>query len=224
MSECIEKGLNKVDILWFEFEMSIWPHIIEDAKKQGIDLAIKYIPRDVFDKKAVERWQVKFFDIAYIEVKPEIKKNTISLELKDFSVNYSQEDIDTVIDSMNNNSTKVVMDKWNIYKIIKDKDWITKQVLLTENWTDWIDYWSVDFDFESKQEIIRYKNEKWEEVEEWTWNYVFENEWQSFRTKKDKKLELKTPFQEVRPWKRKVAVKVIDIFWNDNMKIIDVTI
>ncbi|MCK9466730.1 MAG: site-specific DNA-methyltransferase [Candidatus Absconditabacterales bacterium] len=224
LSECREKGLNKVDILGFEFEMSIGPHIIEDAKKEGIDLAIKYIPRDVFDKKAVERGQVKFFDIAYIEVKPEIKKNTISLELKDFSVNYSQEDIDTVIDSMNNNSTKVVMDKGNIYKIIKDKDGITKQVLLTENWTDWIDYWSVDFDFESKQEIIRYKNEKGEEVEEWTGNYVFENEWQSFRTKKDKKLELKTPFQEVRPGKRKVAVKVIDIFGNDNMKIIDVTI
>ncbi len=225
LSECREKGLNKVDILWFEFEMSIWPHIIEDAKKQGIDLAIKYIPRDVFDKKAVERWQVKFFDIAYIEIKPEVKKNSISIELTDFSVNYSQEDIDTVIDSMNNNSTRVVMDKWNIYKIVKDKDWITKQVLLTEKRIDWIDYWSVDFDFESKKEIIRYKNENGEEVEERTWNYVFENEWQSFRTKKDNKLELKTPFQETLwKWKRKVAVKVIDIFWNDNMKIIDVTI
>jgi len=225
LKECRENWLNKVDVLWFEFEMSIWPHIIEDAKKEWIDLAIKYIPRDVFDKKAVQSWQVKFFDIAYIEVKPEIKKNSISIELTDFSVNYSQEDIDTVIDNMNNNSTKVVMDKWNIYKIVKDKDWIIRQVLLTEKRTDWIDYWSVDFDFESKKEIIRYKNENWEEVEEWTGNYVFENERQSFRTKKDNKLELKTPFQETL-WKgkRKVAVKVIDIFWNDNMKIIDVTI
>jgi len=26
---------------------------------------------------------------------------------------------------------------------------------LTKNWVDWIDYWSVDFDYESKKEIIR---------------------------------------------------------------------
>lgn len=29
----------------------------------------------------------------------------------------------------------------------------------TKNWTDWIDYWAVDFNFESKREIIRVKNE-----------------------------------------------------------------
>ena len=27
-----------------------------------------------------------------------------------------------------------------------------------ENWKDWIDYWAVDFNFESKREIIRVKN------------------------------------------------------------------
>lgn len=225
IAESKEKWLNKVDILGFEFEMSIWPHIIEDAKKQGIDLAIKYIPRDVFDKKAVEKWQVKFFDIAYIEVKPEIKGKSISIELTDFSVYYTQEDLDTVIENMKNWSNRVIMDWGQIYKVIKDKDWITTKELLTEKWTDWIDYWSVDFDFESKKEIVRHKNESWEEIEEWTGNYVFENEWQSFRTKKDKTLELKTPAREYMwKWRKKIAIKVIDIFGNDNMKIIEVNI
>lgn len=225
LAECKNKELNKVDILGFEFEMSIGPHIIEDAKKQGIDLAIKYIPRDVFDKRAVEKGQVKFFDIAYIEVKTEIKGKSISIELSDFSVYYTQEDLDTVIENMKNWSNKVIMDWWQIYKVIKDKDWIATKELLTAKRTDWIDYWSVDFDFESKKEIIRHKNESWEEVEEWTWNYVFENEWQSFRTKKDKTLELKTPAREYMwKWKKKIAIKVIDIFGNDNMKIIDVNI
>lgn len=225
LAECKNKELNKVDILGFEFEMSIWPHIIEDAKKQGIDLAIKYIPRDVFDKRAVEKWQVKFFDIAYIEVKPEIKEKSISIELTDFSVYYTQEDLDTVIENMKNWSNRVIMDWGQIYKVIKDKDWITTKELLTEKWTDWIDYWSVDFDFESKKEIVRHKNESWEEIEEWTGNYVFENEWQSFRTKKDKTLELKTPAREYMwKWRKKIAIKVIDIFGNDNMKIIEVNI
>ncbi len=225
LAECKNKELNKVDILGFEFEMSIGPHIIEDAKKQGIDLAIKYIPRDVFDKRAVEKGQVKFFDIAYIEVKPEIKGKSINIELSDFSVYYTQEDLDTVIENMKNWSNKVIMDWWQIYKVIKDKDWIATKELLTAKRTDWIDYWSVDFDFESKKEIIRHKNESWEELEEWTGNYVFENEWQSFRTKKDKTLELKTPAREYMwKWRKKIAIKVIDIFGNDNMKIIEVNI
>jgi adenine-specific DNA-methyltransferase len=53
---------------------------------------------------------------------------------------------------------------------------------------------------------------------------VFENEWQSFRTKKDRSLELKSAFKECVPGRRKVAVKVVDIFGNDTMKIIEVTI
>ena len=45
--------------------------------------------------------------------------------------------------------------------------------------------WSVDFDFESKREILRVKNPENGKTEEvWSGDYVFENEWQSFRTKK----------------------------------------
>lgn len=45
----------------------------------------------------------------------------------------------------------------------------------------------------------------------WTGDYVFENEWQSFRTKKDRTLELKSVFQECLPGRRKIAAKVVDI-------------
>ena len=70
-------------------------------------------------------------------------------------------------------------------------DGIVSREVLTKHWTDWIDYWSVDFDFESKHEIIRMQDSKTGEWEEqWTGDYVFENEWQSFRTKKDRSLEL----------------------------------
>jgi hypothetical protein len=104
--------------------------------------------------------------------------------------------------------------------------------VLTKNWTDWIDYRSVDFDFESKREIIRLpvrdrtqtgvKNEESGEWEErWTGDYIFENEWQSFRTKKDRSLELKSIFLKCEPGRRKIAVKVVDIFGNDMMTIVD---
>jgi|GEM_PF-1401986 len=49
-----------------------------------------------------------------------------------------------------------------------------------------------------------------------------ETEWQSFRTKKDRSLELKSAWHECTPGRYKVAVKVVDIFGNDTMKIVDV--
>jgi hypothetical protein len=84
---------------------------------------------------------------------------------------------------------------------------------------------AVDFDFESKREIIRVKNgdnDEWEE--RWKGDYIFENEWQSFRTKKDRSLELKSVFHECTPGRRKLAVKVMDIFGNDTMTIVDVSV
>ena len=67
---------------------------------------------------------------------------------------------------------------------------------------------------------IKKDNDSIEEV--WTGNYVFENEWQSFRTKDDKKLELISSEKEILNGKTKVAVKVVDIFGNDTMKVITV--
>ncbi len=63
------------------------------------------------------------------------------------------------------------------------------------------------------------------EIEEkWTGDFIFENEWQSFRTKKDRSLELMTPFHDCKPRRYKIAIKVVDIFGNDTMKIIDVNV
>ncbi len=49
-------------------------------------------------------------------------------------------------------------------------------------------------------------------------------EWQPFRTKKDRSLELKSVFPECPPGRRKIAVKVMDIFGTDTMKIIEVSV
>ena len=237
--ECRKKHITKVDILGFEFEMGLFPNVLDEAKAKGIDISPKYIPADVFDKRAVEKNQVVFHDVSFIEVKPHVKGNTVAVELTDFSVFYSQDSIAAAEANLKDKSSKIVVDKGQIVKVSKDKDGIVSRELLTKQWTDWIDYWSVDFDFESKKEIIRIKKvagqgaidgleppqmaiEEYEEV--WTGDYVFENEWQSFRTKKDRSLEMISVAQEVMPGRRKVAVKVVDIFGNDTMTIIEVSV
>ena len=223
--ESREKRVSRVDILAFEFEMGLFPNIQEEAKSKGIDLALKYIPREVFDKRAIEKNQIVFHDVSYIEVKPHVKKNSIAVELTDFSVFYNQDTVDNAAASLGNGKNKIVVEGGKIIKVSKDKDGIVTREVLTKKWTDWIDYWSVDFNFESKREIVRAKNEATGEMEEvWTGDFIFENEWQSFRTKKDRSLELKTPFYDCQPGRYKVAVKVVDIFGNDTMKIIDVSV
>ena len=56
----------------------------------------------------------------------------------------------------------------------------------------------------------------------WTGDYVFENEWQSFRTKKDRTLELTSVYHECPPGRRKRAVKWVDIVGNHTMTSVEV--
>lgn len=223
--EARKKHITKVDILGFEFEMGLFPNVLDEARGKGIDIAPKYIPADVFDKRAVEKNQVVFHDVSFIEVRPHVKEGSVAVELTDFSVFYSQDSIANAEATLKDKGSKIVVEKGQIVKVSKDKDGIVTREMLTQNWTDWIDYWSVDFDFENKREIIRIQNPAtgdWEES--WTGDYIFENEWQSFRTKKDRKLELTSVFHECPPGRRKIAVKVVDIFGNDTMTIAEVTV
>lgn len=239
--ECRQKHITRVDVLGFEFEMGLFPNILDEARAKGIDIAPKYIPAEVFDKRAVEKNQVVFHDVAFIEVKPHFKNNTVAIELTDFSVFYSQDSIAAVESTLKDKSSKIVVEKGQIVKISKDAHGVITRELLTKNWTDWIDYWAVDFNFENKREIVRVKSDKPRQVhmpgfeqpaqldlpeyeEVWTGDYVFENEWQSFRTRKNRALELKSVFHECIPGRRKIAVKVVDIFGNDTMTIVEVTI
>jgi DNA modification methylase len=224
IKECIEKQITKADILAFEYEMNI-ATFKDYAKERGIDLALKQIPREVFDKRAIEKNQVQFHDVSYIEVKPIVKNNFVEIELTDFAVYYNQDIAENIEASMKNGGNKLVIENGVIVKICKDKIGIINREILTKNWTDWIDYWAIDFDFENKKEIIKTKNEEngqWEEY--WTGSYIFENEWQSFRTKKDRLVELKSFAKEVSKGKRKIAIKVVDIFGNDTMKVINLNI
>lgn len=241
ITEAVEKQITKVDVLAFEFEMGLFPNIQEEAKDKGVDLALKYIPRDVFDKRAIEKNQVVFHDVSYIEVKPIVKKGMVAIELTDFSVFYNQDSIKEVEESLKAGGKKLIVENGQIIKVAKDKDGIVEKETLTKKWTDWIDYWAVDFNFESKKEMIRVPKvdpqqrkldgsvnpaqaSLLEYDEAWTGDYVFENEWQDFRTKKKRELVLQTPSVEVGNGKRKIAIKVVDIFGNDTMKIIEVNI
>jgi len=222
--ECRKNLYTQVDVLGFEFEMGLTPQFIQELKEKGVAITLKYIPKDVFDKRAVEKGQAKFYDVAYLNTKEKINGKKVTVELTDFVTHYTQDDIEDIQQSMRAGS-KVVIEDGQIVKVVKDKNGIITRTVLTENWYDWIDYWAIDFNYEDKKEIIKIKNESGEIEEHWTGNYLFENEWQSFRTKKNPTLEFTSiAYEYKKAGKYKVMVKVVDILGIDTSKIIEVHI
>ena len=225
IDECKRSNVTKADVIAFEYEMGLFPNIQEEARKFGVDIAFKYIPREIFDKRAVSAGQVRFNDVAYIEVRPQLSGNTLSIELVDYSVGYQQDSLDSVERDLGKGATKVVVEQGKVIKLEKDKDGIVKRTTLTKHWSDWIDYWAIDWDFQNRKELVNIKSINTGEWEtKWTGDFVFENEWQSFRTKKDRKLELVSAAAEMPAGKRKVAIKVVDIFGNDTMKVVEINV
>ncbi len=225
IESCKKLKLTKVDVLGFEFEMGLIETYKDEANRHGINLSLKYIPKDVFDRRAVEKNQVKFFDAAYGEVLPKIKGMKATVVLKNFGVFYTQDDVEAVSESLKPGGSKVTVENGQVVKITKDKKGIVKREVLTKKWTDWIDYWAVDFDYESRKEIIKQVDEKGKERDVWTGGFIFENQWQTFRTDKDRSLEMESAeYEYPSKGKYKIAVKVIDIFGNDTTKVVEVKV
>lgn len=184
ITECRKRGASRVDLLAFEFEMGLFPAVLEESKQKGIDLVPRTIPPEVFDKRAVEKGQMRFHDISFVEATPRYDKKdkfTVQIELTDFSVYYTQGLLDAVAAEMKEGKSDVVCDPRG----------------------------SDEPEFE----------------ERWTGGYIFENEWQSFRTRRDRSLELiSAPHTYPQKGRHTVAVKVIDIFGNDTMVLVPVNV
>jgi hypothetical protein len=224
-------GVARIDVLGFEFEMGLAPRVVDEARAKGVAVALRYIPKDVFDRRAVDKGQVSFHDLAYVEASANVlskKERSITVSLTDFGVSYRQDGLESMIEGMKA-GTRVTVEGGQVVKIVKAKDGSVTKDILTKEWTDWIDYWAVDFDYASRPETlletVTQPDGSVKHVTQWTGRYIFENEWQSFRTRKSRALELTSATHiYATPGRKQIAVKVIDIFGNDTTKIIGVEV
>ena len=69
------------------------------------------------------------------------------------------------------------------------------------SWEQMVDYWAIDWDYQGD---------------------AFHNQWQSYRTKANPKLERVAKFQYDGPGVRRVVVKVIDILGNDTSRMVEI--
>lgn len=172
IDETKKAGQESLDILGWEWEMGLHDVVEKAAKASGVHLRLFSIPRDVMDPRAVEKGEITFYELAYLEVAvSQNKPGQFVVELKDFA--------------------------------IPNLDLIPNDVrTMIKKWSDYIDYWAVD----------------------WDWNEdTFHNMWQSYRTRKDRKLDLKSDTNTYKTKGRHlIMVKVIDIFGNDTTKVLEV--
>ena len=188
----------------------------------------------MFDKRAVEKNQVVFHDVSYIEVKPHVKGNPVAVELTDFSVFYSQDSIANAEATLKNKANKIVVEKGQIVKVSKDKDGIVT-ARSAHQALDRLDRLLVGrFRFrEQARDHPRAEraNREGEAPAEpaglgrsLDGRLRLRKRMAIIPHQKEPHPRTEKPAPRVRPGRRKIAVKVVDIFGNDTMTIVEITV
>jgi len=126
LDECAKAGQKELHVLGWEWEMGLAGpnnevrkgspmHAI--SKQKGVKLVLLQIPREVMEQQAAAKGEVRFFELAYLDVDIKLaKKLGARIALKDFVIPH----------------TELIPEE------VRDK---------VKKWSDYIDYWAVDWDF-----------------------------------------------------------------------------
>lgn len=119
VDECVQVKQKELHVLGWEWEMGLYDLMVKEAKKKGIKLLLLNIPREVMEQQAVEKGDVQFFELAYLEVDiQKMKDLKVKAKLKDFVIS----------------NTELIPED------VRGK---------VKKWSDYIDYWAVDWDFQN---------------------------------------------------------------------------
>ena len=171
VDECAKLKQSELHVLGWEWEMGLYDLMVEAAKKKGVKLLLLIIPREVMEQQAAAKGDVRFFELAYLEA--EIKTG------KKLTAQVQLKDF-----------------------VISNTELIPEEVRSkVKKWSDYIDYWAVDWDFQSD---------------------TFMQGWVAYRTRKERSLPLVSDSHAYeKAGKYRILVKVIDIFGNDTSQVFD---
>jgi adenine-specific DNA-methyltransferase len=118
VDECVALKAKELHILGWEWEMGLHDPISRDAKRRGVNLVLRQIPREVMEQQAGARGDVEFFELAYldVEIAPTPKKLEIVAKLNKF----------------------VLPNPELVPDAVRSK---------IKKWSDYVDYWAVDWNF-----------------------------------------------------------------------------
>lgn len=174
VDECVKLKQPELHVLGWEWEMGLYDLMVEAAKKKSVKLLLLQIPRELMESQATARGDVRFFELAYLEAEI-LQPRKLTAQVK--------------------LSDFVIPNSELIPEEVRSK---------VKKWSDYIDYWSVDWDFQSD---------------------TFMQGWAAYRTRKERKLFLTSDSHDYeKAGKYRILVKVIDIFGNDTSQAFDVEV
>jgi adenine-specific DNA-methyltransferase len=86
MDEMADNGTESCDLLGWEWEMGLHDTVPENARRRGLDLQLRQIPREVMERQVAEADAVRFFELAYVDLDVRRQGSEASVVLKDFII------------------------------------------------------------------------------------------------------------------------------------------
>jgi adenine-specific DNA-methyltransferase len=84
MDEMADNGIEACDLLGWEWEMGLHDTISENARRRGLDVRPRQIPREVMERQVSE--SVRFFDLAFVDLDVRRQGREACVVLKDFAI------------------------------------------------------------------------------------------------------------------------------------------
>lgn len=86
MDEMADNGIEACDLLGWEWEMGLHDTITEHARRRGLDLRPRQIPREVMERQVTEADAVRFFELAHVDLDVRRQSHEACVVLKDFAI------------------------------------------------------------------------------------------------------------------------------------------
>ncbi len=174
IDECVKLKQPELHVLGWEWESRV-DALSAEAQRRGVRLRLLQIPREVMESQAVAKGDLQFFARASLEVEIRTSRGVRATAP----------------------TATVTLKNFVIPRAARVRSEV-------KQWSDYIDYWSVDWDFH---------------------NNIFTPNWVTYRSGKDRTLALiSDPHAYERPGSYRVSVKVVDIFGNEASQMVDIEV
>ncbi|HEY7341018.1 MAG TPA: DNA methyltransferase [Ktedonobacterales bacterium] len=174
---------NGVDILGWDFAFEVNETAKQMAAENNVTLRFKTIPREVLEKRAVEQGDITFFELGALSV----------------AVSQRASEMVSAEERPNGCYATITLSDF----LAPYQDVPQEIVAKISHWSQWIDYWAVDWDYQGD---------------------AFHNMAQTYRTRKDPQLQRSLSHTYEQPGTYTVVIKVIDILGNDTTKTVKVVV
>jgi adenine-specific DNA-methyltransferase len=117
LDECVATGQQELHVLGWEWEMGLNDLVDQLAADRRVRLKLLAIPREVMEAQAVEKHDIRFFELAHLaaEFAP-VGQKTVTARLTNFAMSGAEGIAPEILARI-------------------------------EKWSDLVDYWAVDWDF-----------------------------------------------------------------------------